>query len=79
MHSLYILGIGLGWWAVNRHETGKSSSDASVVSWVAMSDPRLYRWWPPGVTRGSQAVYAKFLKGTDVSRHKIKCVDLGVI
>ena len=84
VHSLYILGIGLGRWAVNRHETGSRQccSDASVVlavSWVAMSDSGLYPWRPPVVTRGSQAVYAKFLKGTDVIRHEIKCVDLGVI
>ena len=34
------------------------------------------------VTRGSQAVYAKFLKGTlgtDMFKHEIKCVDLDVI
>ena len=61
---LYILGIGLGRWAVNRHETGGS----------------LYRWRPPVVTRGSQAVYAKFLKRTYVFKHEhIKCVDLGVL
>ena len=33
----------------------------------------------PAFTGGSQAVYAKFLKGTDVFKHEIKCVDLGVI
>ena len=32
------------------------------------------------MTRVSQAVYAKFLKGTDVFKHEhIKCVDLGVL
>ena len=32
------------------------------------------------MTRGSQAVYAKFLKGTDVFEHDpIKCVDIGVL
>ena len=82
VRSLYILGIGLGRWAVNRHETGsrRCCSDASVfwaVSWVAMSDSRLYRCRPPVVTRDSQAVYAKFLKETDM--HDIKCVDIGVI
>ena len=82
---LYILGIGLGRWAVNRHETSSRQccSRASVVwavSWVAMSDSRLYRWRPPVVTRGSQGVYVKFWKGTDVFAHEhIKCVDLGVL
>ena len=82
-----MLGIGLGRWAVNIHETGGRHSQccrrASVVwavSWVAMRDSRLYRWRPPVVTRGSQAVYAKFLKGADVFEHEpIKCVDLGVL
>ena len=32
------------------------------------------------MTRGGQAVYAKFLKGTDVLEHEpIKCVDHGVL
>ena len=54
---LYILGIGLGRWAVNMHETGgrqccRRASVVWAVSWVAMSDSRLYRWWPPEVARG---------------------------
>ena len=58
---LYILGIGLGRWAVNRHETGgrqccRRASVVWAVSWVAMSDSRLYRWWPPEVTRGGQSM-----------------------
>ena len=70
---------------MNRHETGGgqccgSASVVWAVSWVAMSDSRLYRWRPPVVTRDSQAVYAKFLKETDVFAHeRIKCVDLGVL
>ena len=71
-----MLGIGLGRWAVNRHETGSRQccSGASViwaVSWVAMSDSRLYRWRPPVVTRDSLAGYAKFLKETDIFKHEI--------
>ena len=81
VHLSYILGIGLGRWAVNRHGTGSRQccSDASIVwavSWVAMSDSRLYRCRPPVVTRDSQAVYAKFLKVTDVFMHEIKCVGV---
>ena len=41
-----------------------------------MSDSRLYRCRPPVVTRDSQAVYAKFLKVTDVFMHEIKCVGV---
>ena len=71
VHLLYILGIGLGRWAVNRHEIGSRlrCGDASVVwavSWVAMSDSRLYRCRPPVVTRDSKLVYVKFLNKTDV-------------
>ena len=56
VHSLYILGIGLGRWAVNRHERGsrqccRRASVVQAVSWVAISDSRLYRWRPPVVTR----------------------------
>ena len=37
-----------------------------IVSWVAMSDHRLYQWRPPEVTRGSRGVLSTFLKETDV-------------
>ena len=60
---LYILGVGLGRWAIDIHETDSRQwcGRAWVVSWVARSDSarsdsRPYRWRPPEVTRGDQSM-----------------------
>ena len=69
---LYILGVGLGRWAVNIHETcGRQCCRRArvvwAVSWVAMSDSRLYRWRPPEVTRGSQSMLRSWMGQTCLS------------
>ena len=53
--------IGLGQWVIIIHETvcrqwfGRAWV-VWAVSWVAMSDSRLYRWQPPEVKRDSQSM-----------------------
>ena len=58
---LYISDIGVGRWVIIIRKTvcrqwfGRAWV-LWAVSWVSMSDSRLYRWRPPEVTQGSQSV-----------------------
>ena len=64
--GLYTSDVGLGQWVNIIHET-VCRQWFGVVSWVAMSDSRLYQWRLPEVTRG-RTVLSTFLKEMDVFR-----------
>ena len=83
--TLYILGIGLGRWAIDIHGTAsrqccRRAPVVWTVSWIAMSDSRPYRWRPPEVTREGQSMLRYIIEGSGRILHEpINGVDINVL